>query len=136
MKTFSEGAHSMRLAMIALGLVFASVASIAWASGAYGNGTGPQAFERYVGLGSRLGTEALARDLNELHPPGTSLVLLLARLERAGFGCTPEAGRVQSYECSWRRAISHRRVSQIVAHIESRGMQVVAIEPRVDLYLR
>ena len=136
MRISKDGFQTAKFAMLAGTLVFGAVASMAWIGGAYGTSNGPSQFERYVSLGSRLGTEALARDLNTQHPPGTSLVTLLARLERAGFGCLPDAQRHTGYDCTWRRAVSERRVAHIQAHVEARGVQVVSIEPQVGVYQR
>ncbi len=131
-----ESFKTAQFALMAGTLVVGVVASMAWATGASGTSNGPSQFERYVNLGSRLGTEALARDLNMQHPAGTSLVSLLARLERAGFGCLPNPERYTGYDCTWRRAVSDRRVAQIQAHVEANGVQVVSIEPQVGVYQR
>ncbi len=131
-----EGFHTARFALLAGSLVVGAVASMAWVGGASGTSNGPSQFERYVSLGSRLGTEALSRDLNLQHPAGTSLVSLLARLERAGFGCLPDPGHFTGYDCTWQRAVSDRRVAQIRAHVEANGVQVVSIAPQVGVFIR
>jgi hypothetical protein len=128
--------QTARLAVLAGSLVVGAVASMAWAGGASGTSNGPSQLERYVRLGSRLGTEALSRDLNLEHPAGTSLVSLMARLERAGFICLPDPAQYTGYDCAWRHAVSERRVALIKAHIEAKGVQVVSIEPLVSVYLR
>ncbi len=132
----NEGLRSARMALTAGTLVVGTVAGMAWASSASGTSTGPSQFERYISLGPRLGTEALSRDLNMQHPAGTSLVSLLARLEKAGFGCLPDPQRYTGYDCTWRRAVSDRRVAQIRTHVEANGVQVVSIEPAVGVYIR
>ncbi len=136
MRISKDGFQTARFAVMAGALVVGAVASMAWASGASGTSNGPSQFERYVSLGPRLGTEALTRDLNMQHPAGTSLVSLLARLERAGFGCLPDPVRHTGYDCTWRRAVSDRRVAQIRTHVEAHGVQVVSIEPAVGVYIR
>ena len=131
-----EGFQTARFALMAGTLVFGSVASMAWIGGATGTSNGPSQFERYISLGPRLGTEALNRDLNMQHPAGTSMVSLLGRLEKAGFSCLPDPTRYTGYDCTWRRAVSDRRVAQIRTHVEANGVQVVSIEPAVGMYQR
>lgn len=129
-----EGRRVIRTALAGAGLLLGAVAGLAWAGSDAGIGAGH--FDHYVSLGPRLGTEALNRDLNLQHPAGTSLVSLLARLEKSGFGCLPDTQRMAGYDCTWRRAVSERRVAQIKAHVEANGVQVVSIAPEVGVYTR
>ena len=131
-----NGLQTARFALLAGSLVVGAVASMAWVGGASGTSNGPSQFDHYISLGPRLGTEALSRDLNTQHPAGTSLVSLLGRLERAGFACLPNPETYTGYDCTWRRAMSERRVALIRTHVEARGVQVVSIEPAVGVYLR
>jgi hypothetical protein len=136
MSSNNENLRSIQASLLAGGIVCALVAGLSWAGGASSSTAELGQFERYIGLGPRLGTEALARDLNLQHPAGTSLVALMARLERSGFACTPEPNSFTGYDCVWRRSISERRIARIDAHVTSSGVQVVAIRPRVDMYQR
>ncbi len=128
--------RNTRVAALATAIVFGAVATLSWASNAYSNTMDAGQFERYISLGSRLGTQALARDLNAEHPPGTSLVSLMARMERGGFTCQPDIRTYAGYDCSWRLSTSGSRVAQIHTHVVASGVQVVSIHPTVDVYHR
>ena len=130
---------AMRAARNSLGagvLLVAGMASLCWASGAYGTSMGPSQFEPYLAMGARHGSEALHRDLNAQHPAGSSLVSLMARLERAGFACSPETTTFSGYDCHVRRALSERRVAVIQARVRSAGVRVVAVEPQLGVMVR
>lgn len=136
MSIHHETLRAMRGAILAGGIVSALVAGLSWAGGASGTTMGPSQFDHYIGIGPRLGSVALTEDLNRQHPAGTSLVALMARLERAGFSCQPEANSFTGYDCTWQRSISEKRVARITTHVTSSGVQVVALAPRVELYQR
>ncbi len=112
--------------MVGLGCIIGLVGS---ATGVIGSPSPPAAFDAYVNLGSRAGTEALARDLNQQHPAGTDLVPLLNRLRRAGFDCRAEYRQNNSYGCSYNRMMSDRRVARIDATIATDGLRVQGIVP-------
>ena len=136
MRLATENHRTARMALLAGGLVFGMVATFSWVSGAYGTSMGPSQFDRYIALGGRLGSEGLNSDLNAQHPAGTSLVSLLARLERAGFSCVPDTQSFQGYDCHWRRAVSERRIAVIDTHVRSSGVRVVSVASNLGVYQR
>ncbi len=132
--SISSGAPVVRpkLRLLGTGVVLLGVVALlvaAWASGMFGVAAPPAEFDAFVNLGARAGTEALERDLNHQHPAGTDLVPLLARLQRAGFDCRPDARVPTTYGCLYNRMMPDRRVARIEATIRSDGLRVLGIVP-------
>ena len=112
--------------MVLVGLV---IGAVGWTTGVIGSPSPPAEFDQYVNMGSRAGTEALARDLNQQHPAGTDLVPLLNRLQRAGFDCRADYRQTSSYGCLYHRMMSDRRVARVDMTILVDGMRVRSITP-------
>ncbi len=125
-------ADNLRSAWLALGfmvLLGGLIGAVGWATGVIGSPSPPAEFDVYVNMGSRAGTEAMARDLNQQHPAGTDLVPLLNRLARAGFDCRADYRQTSSYACLYHRMMSDRRVARVDMTILTDGMRVRSITP-------
>ena len=123
---------NMRSAWMALGfmaMMGAVIGGVGWATGVIGSPSPPAEFDVYLSMGSRAGTEAMARDLNQQHPAGTDLVPLLNRLQRAGFDCRADYRQTSSYGCIYNRMMSDRRVARVDMTILVDGVRVRSIAP-------
>ena len=131
-----ETLRSVWLSLVFLALVGGLIGAIGWATGMLGSPSPPAAFDAYVNLGPRAGTEALSRDLNQQHQPGTDLAPLLSRLQRAGFECRAEYRQTASHECSYHRSLPDRRVARIDLSIRNDGLRVQGITAVVQVAVR
>ena len=123
---------NLRSTWLALGfmvLLGGVIGAVGWATGVIGSPSPPAEFDVYVNLGSRAGTEAMTRDLNQQHPAGTDLVPLLNRLQRAGFDCRADYRQTSSYACLYHRMMSDRRVARVDLTILTDGLRVRGITP-------
>ncbi len=124
-----ENLRSAWLAFSFMAIVGVIIGVVASFTGMLGSPSPPAEFDVYVNLGSRAGTEALARDLNQQHPAGTDLVPLINRLQRSGFECRADYRQVTSYDCVYNRMMPNRRVARIDATVRTDGMRVQSITP-------
>ena len=124
-----DSLRSAWLALSFMAMVGGITGAVAWATGVIGSPSPPAEFDVYVNQGSRAGTEAMARDLNQQHPVGTDLVPLLNRLQRAGFDCRADYRQTSSYGCLYNRMMSDRRVARVDMTILTDGLRVRSITP-------
>jgi hypothetical protein len=128
-----ENLRSVSLSLSFLVMLGAGIGLFGLATGIIGEPSPPAEFDGYINLGARYGTEALTRDLNAQHPPGTDLVPLITRLQRAGFDCRGEPG---AYACTYLRNLADRRVARIETTVHTDGTRVQTVVPVIGIATR
>jgi hypothetical protein len=76
--------------------------------------------ELYLRQGTRLATEALKRDVDQLSPRGSDPGPAVQRLNTLGFSCSAPAGASGEWNCTMRRPIENRQMlsMEVILRVE------------------